>query len=189
MNVAKIRLSCDDAGSEDLRLARLCKKYSIDCTFFWPVEKVSLALDNGYSPLSLADAYEIADDFEVGSHTLTHRHLTKVDITEAEKEVWESKIILMKMFDQPIKKFCYPRGYNNPDLDALVLKHYDSFRLTSGIDDEGYKLVHVHPNSGANQNKKWQDCISEKTHLWMHSWELSKYSLWEELEEVLRGNS
>lgn len=180
-----IRLSIDDGCSSDVRVAALADKYGMECIFYWPVEHRSLAYANGYEPLTFEQQMKIADSFTIGSHTLTHRHLTKLTLEEARAEIVESKWLLEDMLGVDINSFCFPRGYSNPEIDKIVYQHYDTSRRTKGVDDDGYKLVHVHPNSGANDNRPWRDCITDRTHLWMHSWELSKFGLWEELEGVL----
>lgn len=178
-------LSVDDACSSDTRIAKLAKKYNIETIFYWPVELNSLAYDKGYTPLTWYEARQIAKDFEVGSHTITHRHLTKIPTQEAMDEIAHSKEILQKLFDKPITKFCPPRGYTNEELTEYTLEIYDSQRLT-----RGKGLVHIHPNSGANGERPWRDCIDKNTkELWCHSWELDKFDLWEELEEFLRENT
>lgn len=180
-------LSVDDGCQSDVRVADLAQKYEIETIFYWPVEHRSLAYDNGYEPLSTEDQMRIASNFTIGSHTLTHRHLTKLHDEEVIREVRDSQLILQNTFNQPIDSFCFPRGYTNDFIDTLVYKIYKTARRTKGKDDNGYDLVHVHPNSGANNNKPWRDCITDKTHLWMHSFDLDKFSLWDELESVLAG--
>lgn len=179
----KFTLSCDDGCASDVRVAELAKEYGYGCVFYWPVEWQSLAYDNGYEPLNFKDALDITSDFEVGSHTMTHRHLTKIPTQEAIEEIVSSKYMLERLFiGSAIKKFCPPRGYINEMLSAIVDLHYDSQRLTKG---DG--LVHVHPNSGGNNNKPWRDCIDENTkELWFHSHELDRFNLWEEFEQVLK---
>lgn len=181
-----ITLSCDDGCASDMRVAALCRKYDIDCVFYWPVEWRSLAYDHGYEPLTLTQAYDIAADFEIGSHTITHRHLTKLTEEEARNEIADSKFMLEDIFGQDINKFCPPRGYTNGELTRYTLNHYESQRLTKG---EG--LVHIHPNSGANGNVDWREYVKNNhiTEAWCHSWELNKYNLWEQLEEFLSENS
>lgn len=185
-----MRLSCDDGCASDVRVASLALKYNVDCTFYLPVEWHSLAHDSGYEPLSYEDALMISKQFEIGSHTITHRHLTKMPIDEACIEIAESKQILAEMFDQEITKFCPPRGYTSPELTNFTLQIYESQRLT-----KGKGLIHVHPNSGANGNIPWREYIAnnytvfDNIELWFHSWELDKYNLWEELEEYLASRS
>lgn len=181
-----LRLSIDDGCASDVKVASLALKYGFDCTFYWPVEWRSLAYANSYTPLTYDQAITIAKQFEVGSHTITHRHLTKLPIDEACIEIAESQQILAEMFDRQITKFCPPRGYSTPELTKFTLDLYDSQRLTRG---EG--LVHVHPDSGANGNVPWQQYADsiDVEELWMHSYDLDRYSLWAELEDYLAAHS
>lgn len=182
----KISFSIDDGCTSDIRIAKLLKKYKIPAVFYWPIEWRSLAHEKGYKPLTFEEATYIAKEFEVGSHTVTHRLLTKLPIDEACIEIAESKQILAEMFDQEIPKFAPPRGYTNPELTHFTMKMYQSQRLTVGPN-----LVHIHPDSGANDNLPWQTRFAEvakdqkEIELWCHSWELDKFGLWEELEEFL----
>lgn len=180
-----LTLSVDDACASDVRVAELASKYKIKTVFYWPVEWHSLAYENGYEPLSYGDALQIAEVFEIGSHTITHRHLTRIPYGEAEQEILYSKWMIQDLFHQEVTKFCPPRGYTTPALTKYTLENYESQRLTKG---EG--LVHIHPESGANGLVHWLKCIDENTkELWCHSWELNKYpDLWGELEEVLSAN-
>lgn len=178
-----IRLSCDDGCASDVRVAELATKYSTECVFYWPVEWERLAYENGYEPLTQKQARAIAERFEIGSHTITHRHLTRIPEAQAKWEIHESKSRLMQMFDQAIDKFCPPRGYTTPELTEFTLLHYKSQRLT-----KGRGLVHVHPDSGANDNLPWRFVASEAgaKELWFHSYELDRYDLWNELEDYLK---
>lgn len=190
--MSKIRLSCDDGGASDVRVAELAKKYGIETVFYWPVEWHSLAYENGYRPLTLEQAWGISEHFEIGSHTITHRHLTKIPKEEAEYEIRYSWHFLNELFGD-IHKFAPPRGYTNEELTEYTMQVYNSQRLTRGPG-----LVHIHPNSGANDNMPWEVAAIQKRgpsppfndiEVWCHSWELDKYNLWDELEEFLRENS
>lgn len=176
-------LSIDDGCASDVRVAALADKYGIECIFYWPVEWHSLAYDNGYKPLTLTQAYEIVKDFEIGSHTITHRHLTKLSEQDARNEIVDSKFMLEDIFGIDVTKFCPPRGYTNGELTKYTLQHYESQRLTKG---EG--LLHIHPDSGANGNIPWREYARRHTitEAWGHSWEFDKYNLWDELEAYLR---
>jgi peptidoglycan/xylan/chitin deacetylase (PgdA/CDA1 family) len=179
-----MRLSCDDGCASDRRVADLATKYEVEATFYWPVEWHSLAYENGYEPLAYHDALDIARAHEVGSHTITHRHLTKLDPAEAAFEIVNSKTMLERLFNTEITKFAPPRGYTNPSITEATLAVYKSQRLTRGPG-----LVHVHPNSGANGHMDWLEYARthEVEELWFHSWELDKYDLWDQLEDYLRA--
>lgn len=178
----KIRISCDDGCASDMRLAELCDKYDIECIFYWPVEWHSLAYDNGYKPLKYSDADAIAKRFEIGSHTITHRHLTKIPFGDAAYEIVHSQAALQNLFRVPIKKFCPPRGYTNTELTKLTLQHYELQRLT-----KQHGLVHIHPDSGANENVHWRKRVEEVKvkEIWCHSYDLDRFEMWKELEEYL----
>lgn len=181
-----IELSFDDGCESDIRAAALCSKYEVPATFYWPVEHHSLAYEKGYKPLKHSDAEQIAQQFTIGSHTITHRHLTKLLLETAQYEIRESKTILQKMFNQPIDSFCPPRGYINDTLETYALNYYDDIRLTRGDN-----LVHIHPDSGANGNIPWQKRAKQvggDIHLWGHSYELDRFDLWKELEDWLENS-
>jgi len=182
--MADFILSVDDGCASDMRVADLAKKYEIETVFYWPVEWRSLAHDNGYEPLNIVQALKISQDFEIGSHTVTHRHLTKISEADARIEISDSKFMLEALFAKPVTRFCPPRGYTNAELTEFTLNLYGSQRLTKG---EG--LVHVHPNSGANHNLDWREYADsiDVEELWLHSWELDRFGLWEELEEHLKS--
>lgn len=178
----KIKLSVDDGCASDMRLARLADKYDVECTFYWPVDWHSLAYSKGYEPLSYVDASYIAERHLIGSHTITHRFLTQIPEDEAKYEIQNSKEMLEDMFAVSVDSFAPPRGYSNPKLTKFTLSIYENQRLT-----KGKHLVHIHPDSGANDNKPWRDAITkDTTELWCHSWELDRFDLWNELEGFLR---
>lgn len=57
---------------------------------------------------------------EIGSHTLTHPHLTSLPLAEARREIFESKDRLENLFGRPILHFCYPYGDWNEATRDLV---------------------------------------------------------------------
>lgn len=185
-----MRLSVDDGCSSDVRIADLAYFYQIETIFYWPVEWQSLAYANGYGPLLFSEALDLSKNFEIGSHTITHRHLTKIPFIEACHEIEDSKTMLERIFSinpmRPISKFAPPRGYTDDDLTKYTLHHYQLQRLTK---EPG--LVHVHPNSGANSNVHWLERVNqiEVKELFCHTWELDRYpEEWDNLEKYLREN-
>ena len=184
-----IRLSVDDGCASDIRIAAIAEKYEIPTVFYWPVEWQSLAYDMGYNPLTYDEACYIANRHEIGSHTITHRHLTNLHDDVAEREIMESKFMLENLFDVKITKFCPPRGYTSPALSTFTQQIYESQRLT-----RGRGLVHIHPDSGANNNMPWREFYKmqkeqyEDIELWCHSWELDKFSMWDDVEAFFNEN-
>lgn len=182
-----ISFSVDDGCLSDIRLATLLEKYDYRMTVYLPVEWQRLNYEKGYLPLKYDDVKNlITRGHELGSHSISHPLLTRIDIDRAEYEIVESKRILEDIFNTKITKFCPPRGYSSNVLDEVIGQHYEQCRLT-----RGQHLVHIHPDSGANGNKPWTEVLRQKistdtdVECWGHSWELDKYDLWPELEGVL----
>ena len=59
---------------------------------------------------------------EIGSHTLTHPRLTKLDPAAARREIFDSKASLEDRFQRPVQHFCYPYGDVNPAVRDLVVE-------------------------------------------------------------------
>lgn len=74
----------------------------------------------GEPPLPLMDDAQIRDWLaagqEIGSHTLTHPHLSALSRGQARAEIFDSKKMLEDRFGVPIRHFCYPYG----DYDEAV---------------------------------------------------------------------
>jgi len=62
----------------------------------------------------------VALNMEIGSHTLTHRKLTKITASEAAREITQSKSELEDELGITIKTFCYPNGRFNGRLLRAV---------------------------------------------------------------------
>jgi peptidoglycan/xylan/chitin deacetylase (PgdA/CDA1 family) len=53
----------------------------------------------------------LAEGHEIGSHTLTHPHLTQLSDAAMGEEIEVSRLELQRLFNSPIDHFCYPYGY------------------------------------------------------------------------------
>jgi peptidoglycan/xylan/chitin deacetylase (PgdA/CDA1 family) len=62
----------------------------------------------------------IAEGWEIDSHTINHVDLTTLDATGLAKEVRGSRLVLRRLFHQPIDFFCYPAGAYNAGAIAAV---------------------------------------------------------------------
>ena len=125
MTGVKVTTSWDDGHMLDIRLAVLLKKYGIAGTFYIaPHNRELPAADR----LTDGRVQELASEFEIGAHTMTHPVLTDVDDEVARGEITESKIYLEKLLGKPIKSFCYPRGAFR-SIHELMVK------------DAGYKIA------------------------------------------------
>lgn len=62
--------------------------------------------------------------FEFGAHSVTHPILTKISISEAEREIVSAKRQLEGKLGKPIDFFCYPYGRWNRPVREIVRLHY-----------------------------------------------------------------
>lgn len=129
----KIIISFDDASYGDQFIADIILKYNLqdNTTFYFPVMPSVVNEPKGRRSLTQEELDRIASKFEIGSHTITHPLLTRIPLEQAAQEIVESRKILQKRYNQKIKKFAYPRGYANPEIQSIVQKAgYESARST-----------------------------------------------------------
>jgi len=210
----KIVTSWDDGSVYDLKVAELLDKHKLTGTFYIPAEWIVYMENVNRNPLTLDQFLEISKKYEIGSHTVTHRHLTKLYIPDARWEIQESKIILEEITGKEITKFCYPRGYNNEAIRRIVeesgYKEARGVKVGSYIEsDLAYNqptTVHVYDGRKEYKGKGWlsyaremlkmakssEQILAEHSgdaqiiyHLWGHSWEIERDNLWDELDEFL----
>jgi peptidoglycan/xylan/chitin deacetylase (PgdA/CDA1 family) len=79
---------------------------------------------NGGVPEPLMEVSEIrewlAAGQEIGSHSLTHRNLSKLNEVEAREQIFASKKKLEDTFGIAVRHFCYPAGKWTPMVRDLV---------------------------------------------------------------------
>lgn len=77
------------------------------------------------------------DGFEIGSHTLSHPDLTKLNIDEAKKQIFDSK--------EKATTFCYPAGKYNTTAVNLVQEAGYSAAVTThfGIADQNSSILEL----------------------------------------------
>ncbi|MBP4313979.1 polysaccharide deacetylase family protein, partial [Acinetobacter baumannii] len=90
--------------------------------------------------LNDAQVKQLADSelIEIGSHTLTHANLNKLDDTDCLKELSDSKQWLEQLIEKPVTSFAYPFGiYSDRDVKLAKQSGYSNAVSTmEGIDDE-----------------------------------------------------
>lgn len=87
------------------------------CPGFWNAQGVA----DGY--MTLADVRKlVAAGQSIGAHTLTHPHLTEIPISEARRQIVQSKSILQNSLGILITAFAYPFGEFNDAVVAEVKK-------------------------------------------------------------------
>lgn len=206
----KIIASFDDGNKEDLRLAELMEKYGIkEVIFYIPSDWRFVNEFERREPLDESDVIELDKKFKVGSHSISHRLLTRIPIEEAKIEISESKDQLEYLLGHEIDSFCFPRGYANDQLREIVRKYYKHARNTlvgalEAPEDPIWESTTVH--AGGKRRKEYEgttwlkeaykllDEAIERGHkediiysIFGHSWELTREKGWEDLEKLLKS--
>ena len=200
-------VSIDDGCQLDLRIARLCEKYSIPCTFYIPIDYMSLAYRKGYEPLKQRTYRHLIDNFEIGSHGVTHRYLTKISPEEAKDEIYSSKQMLENLIGRKVDKFCYPRGYANEQIKQWVKDAGYTYARSTAIGslrspkDPFFADTTVHigcPVRPEYKGSTWLDYAIEKYrqclegdgdyvyHAWGHSHEINRYNEWDNVNKFFK---
>ena len=109
-----IAISVDDGSARDARTADLLHKYGLQATFYVP------ARNPERSVIAPSEIREVAKQFEVGSHTLSHLPLNHMSDLRASREIKEGKSWLEDVLGERVISFCYPRGKFNRTTPSLV---------------------------------------------------------------------
>jgi peptidoglycan-N-acetylglucosamine deacetylase len=117
MNRVIVTTSWDDGHKLDLKLARMLKHYNIKATFYISPQSTELP---AAERLTAEEIRYIAEDFEIGAHTMTHPHLDRIDARTARREIIDSKEMLELITGKPVSSFCYPYGDHNEETKRLV---------------------------------------------------------------------
>ncbi|HZJ57151.1 MAG TPA: polysaccharide deacetylase family protein [Clostridia bacterium] len=110
--------------------------------FWWDLDETDAEL------MEWKEIYELDGDglVEFGSHTVEHRDMNLVSPAELEREIVESKTMLEKGLQKPVRHFAYPRGIYSKAGEQLLRKHYDTAVLISNgerIVKKGIKQTHA----------------------------------------------
>lgn len=115
MKQAVFSLSVDDGHPADLRLADLLLRHGVRATFYVPLRNCE-----GPPVLSAPALRELAQHFEIGSHTLEHRYLTQLNLHDALAQIEDGKAALQEVLGKPVEGFCYPGGKFRPLHSKMV---------------------------------------------------------------------
>lgn len=133
--IAVISLSSDDGKLSDFtRVFPILKEYGINITVFVTVD--SLGAKNRMNLSQITQLH--SSGWEIGSHTMNHLDLTKVNSTTLVHEIADSK----SYFEEhglEVKSFAYPYGARNEAVSNIVKDYYVLARgVTSGGKSVGY---------------------------------------------------
>jgi peptidoglycan/xylan/chitin deacetylase (PgdA/CDA1 family) len=110
-----VTTSWDDGGKEDLRLSELLAKYGVRGTFYIPKSHQKA------EPLREEEILAVAEEHEIGAHTLGHVDLTGIPTEQAQAEIAGSKAYLENILGKGVRMFCYPYGRYNARTKEIVV--------------------------------------------------------------------
>ena len=102
-----VTTSWDDGHALDRKLTDVLKQFSLKGTLYISPK------DREFSANDLLSDNEVAllaQDFEIGAHTMTHPRLSTVSAVTAGEEILHSKQYLEKVISASVTSFCYPGG-------------------------------------------------------------------------------
>ncbi len=121
--------SIDDGHPSDMRMAELLNKHSLNGTFYIPIKNCE-----GWPVMPPSDIRQLAQQFEVGSHTFDHRFLSSVSLAESHFQVIEGKKRLEDVLGHEVAGFCYPGGKYRPgDVDIVRTSGFKYARSTVNL--------------------------------------------------------
>ncbi|MBI2446481.1 MAG: glycosyltransferase [Parcubacteria group bacterium] len=218
-----ITTSWDDGDVLDHKLVALLDKYGAKGTFY-----IASGRQNRLSDSEIA---AISKNHEIGAHTVTHPHLTKIDYNLAKSEIEISKKNIEQVIKKPVEMFAYPFGDYNSKIKEAVrslgffgARTTDDWRIGAPLDVFTIgTTIHVYPhpvreNTGSVSagikpfldnifgilryrislkalfswpalSKGLFDYVYKNGgvfHIWGHSWEIEKYKMWDDLENLLK---
>lgn len=112
-----VTTSWDDGHELDSKLADELDQYGFAGTFYISQQSREIPPTKRMSATNLR---ELAQRFEIGSHTLTHLPLPRLSAVEAEREINHGKEGLEEILGQAVTSFCYPYGaYRAPHVSLV----------------------------------------------------------------------
>ena len=189
----KFITSWDDGDKMDLGLAAMLKQFNIPAIFFIPTT----------TKLSEDNIKMLAKNFTIGGHTVNHpEDLKQLCGKKLRYEVRANKKWLEGIIKKEIEWFCYPSGrYDQTTINAVKDAGFKYARtvlvMNTDQPQDDYRIatsIHVYPHRKEYGGRPWLEVAKELWekakskdngvfHLWGHSLEISKFNLWNELEE------
>lgn len=127
-----VTTSWDDGHRLDPRLADLLRAHALPATFYVAPRNRELAAADRLTGGQILD---LAQDFEIGSHTLTHPVLTRLSPDDVRRELVDSRQHLEDLTGRAVPSFCYPRGaHDATTVRAVRLAGYSYARTVRRFD-------------------------------------------------------
>jgi len=146
LNGIEMAITFDDGFLDNYNAYLYLKKISIPATFFVIINFIEKGLPEKYF-MKWQHIEEISSNelFSIGSHTVSHPFLDKLEDAEIEKELRESKKIIEEHVNRRIETIAYPYGKYNTKVVELAKKvgykgGFTTERKLNNINTNPYKL-------------------------------------------------
>ena len=137
-----ITTSWDDGHPADYRIAELLSKYDMAGTFYIPKN------NNEQEVMSENDILAIAQQFEIGGHTLNHVRVKSTSKDFFEREILGCYTWLHELLETQPVSFCFPGGvYNKPAMQYALKTGFKLLRTTELLSISGLRPNHVLPTT------------------------------------------
>lgn len=108
-----VAITIDDGNLSDYQLVRpVLKEHQIPASFFPPLRFIGNKNKIDWHQLRMLKE----DGFEIGSHGVRHESISRLDPTQQEIELTESKFSLQTNLNLEVESFAFPYGQYNGDL-------------------------------------------------------------------------
>jgi hypothetical protein len=195
-----LTLSYDDGVSQDKRLVQIFNKYKLRATFNLNSgiqDESNQWVNNGIAinRINLNEIKELYREHEVAIHSLSHPHLENLSRELVEKEIFEDRKNLERIFGYMVRGMAYPYGtYNEIVLDVLktcgieysrTVEEHERFGLPENYLEWGptchhtnSKLMELTKSFISNQSES-----QSLFYVWGHSYEFDVDDNWGLIEE------
>ena len=144
-------ITFDDGYSNNLNVAApILQELNLPFTIFITTDFIK---SNKKEFLTINELKEISalDNVDIGSHTVSHPYLTRLNDNEVMHELLDSKHFLEDLLGKPVRLFAYPHG------------DYDK-RIRDLVEEAGYEIAR---NSKFNTNIQIKDkLLINSTEIW-----------------------
>lgn len=112
-----VTTSWDDGHELDEKLAVELDSHGFAGTFYIAPQSAEIPPRRRLEHMALRD---LASRFEIGGHTLTHPHMTRLPLQEAAREITLGRDVLQEIIGRRVTSFCYPYGaYRAEHIDLV----------------------------------------------------------------------
>ncbi len=112
-----VTTSWDDGHELDTKMASFLADHGCPGTFYVSPRSHEIPPKRR---ISNSELLELSGRFEVGCHTLTHPHLTRLSPSDAVREITDGKRAIEDVLGRTVSSFCYPYGAYDPTHVEMV---------------------------------------------------------------------